>query len=308
MHRSTRPSRRARRPRDFALWKATNLGATPPRGKARGDAADPAGTSNARHVEAIPGRRVRHSRRRNRPALPTPRERAGPVPRAGWAFARLWVHNAWVTTKGEKTSVARQRPVHWGSPRSTRRSPCWALSTVHHRSAIEWGPDTFPAAHAAWEKFSTFVARAIEAVGEADADEITGTGRPPEAFVAAMDDDLNVAGALAVLHETSPKQRRAGCRDTDGIASRSWFAPCWTCWAWTRPRSSGAARRASTRARPRRASTGVGRAGPAVLEERAQARAAMTGAGPTSCATSPPRAFPSPMGAMAQPERRLIRG
>ena len=48
----------------------------------------------------------------------------------------------------------------------------WALSTVHHRSAIEWGAETLPAAHAAWEKFSTFVARAIEAAGEAPVSEI----------------------------------------------------------------------------------------------------------------------------------------
>ena len=78
----------------------------------------------------------------------------------------------------------------------------WALSTVHHRSAIEWGAETLPAAHAAWEKFSTFVARAIEAAGEAPASEIAlAPADLPEAFVSAMDDDLNVAGALAVLHE-----------------------------------------------------------------------------------------------------------
>ena len=123
---------------------------------------------------------------------------------AGWAFARLWVHNAWVTTKGEKMSKSLGNVLSIGA--LTEEHPAvavrWALSTVHHRSAIEWGPDTVPAAHAAWEKFSSFVARAIEAVGEAGADEIAlGPGDLPEAFVAAMDDDLNVAGALAVLHE-----------------------------------------------------------------------------------------------------------
>ena len=140
---------------------------------------------------------------------------------AGWAFARLWVHNAWVTTKGEKMSKSLGNVLSIGA--LTEEHPAvavrWALSTVHHRSAIEWGPDTLPAAHAAWEKFSTFVARAIEAVGEAGADEITlGPGDLPEAFVAAMDDDLNVAGALAVLHEHLKAGNAAlAAGDTDGI-------------------------------------------------------------------------------------------
>jgi len=123
---------------------------------------------------------------------------------AGWEFARLWVHNAWVTTKGEKMSKSLGNVLSIGA--LTEEYPAvavrWALSTVHHRSAIEWGAETLPAAHAAWEKFSTFVARAIEAAGEAPASEIAlSPADLPEAFVAAMDDDLNVAGALAVLHE-----------------------------------------------------------------------------------------------------------
>ena len=140
---------------------------------------------------------------------------------AGWAFARLWVHNAWVTTKGEKMSKSLGNVLSIGA--LTEEHPAvavrWALSTVHHRSAIEWGPDTLPAAHAAWEKFSSFVARAIEAVGEADADEIAlGPGDLPEAFVAAMDDDLNVAGALAVLHEHLKVGNAAlAAGDADGI-------------------------------------------------------------------------------------------
>ena len=123
---------------------------------------------------------------------------------AGWPFARLWVHNAWVTTKGEKMSKSLGNVLSIGALTEEYAAVAvrWALSTVHHRSAIEWGPETLPAAHAAWEKFSTFVARAIETAGEAPASEITlAPADLPEAFVAAMDDDLNVAGALAVLHE-----------------------------------------------------------------------------------------------------------
>ncbi|WP_022868642.1 cysteine--tRNA ligase [Schaalia vaccimaxillae] len=123
---------------------------------------------------------------------------------AGWGFARLWVHNAWVTTKGEKMSKSLGNVLSIGA--LTQDFPAvavrWALSTVHHRSAIEWAPETLPAANAAWTKFSSFVERSIVVAGEASAEEIAlPASELPEGFVAAMNDDLNVAGALAVIHE-----------------------------------------------------------------------------------------------------------
>ena len=123
---------------------------------------------------------------------------------AGWAFARMWVHNAWVTTKGEKMSKSLGNVLSLEA--LTRDHPAvavrWALSTVHHRSAIEWGPETLDNAASAWARFSGFVSRAIEAVGEAGAEEVAiPADGLPAAFRETMDDDLNVAGALAVAHE-----------------------------------------------------------------------------------------------------------
>ncbi|CRH65475.1 cysteinyl-tRNA synthetase [Chlamydia trachomatis] len=123
---------------------------------------------------------------------------------AGWGFARLWVHNAWVTMKGEKMSKSLGNVLSIDA--LTAEYPAaavrWALSTVHHRSAIEWGPETVPVAAAAWAKFSAFVERAIAIAGEVPASEIAlPASELPEGFVTAMDDDLNVAGALAVIHE-----------------------------------------------------------------------------------------------------------
>ena len=123
---------------------------------------------------------------------------------AGWGFARLWVHNAWVTTKGEKMSKSLGNVLSIGA--LTKDFPAvavrWALSTVHHRSAIEWGEETLPAAAAAWSKFSGFVERSIDLAGEACAEEILlPASELPEGFATAMNDDLNVAGALAVIHE-----------------------------------------------------------------------------------------------------------
>ena len=138
---------------------------------------------------------------------------------AGWNFARLWVHNAWVTTKGEKMSKSLGNVLSIDT--LTQEYPAaavrWALSTVHYRSAIEWGADTLPDAHAAWEKFSNFVWRSIDAVGEVPAEELALTpDQLPDAFGAAMDDDLNVAGALAVLHEHLKKGNTALAAGDEG--------------------------------------------------------------------------------------------
>ncbi|WP_175956356.1 cysteine--tRNA ligase [Schaalia sp. Marseille-Q2122] len=124
---------------------------------------------------------------------------------AGWGFARLWVHNAWVTTKGEKMSKSLGNVLSVDA--LTAEAPAaavrWALSTVHHRSSIEWGPETLPAAAAAWAKVRAFVERTIDVAGEVPIGEVQALtpAELPEAFSAAMDDDLNVAGALAVIYE-----------------------------------------------------------------------------------------------------------
>ena len=76
----------------------------PPPGPAPG-----AGSSGVAHRvlgdgRQVPRPRLRHPRRRRRPAVPAPRERAGPVAGGGAPFASYWLHNAWITTSGEKMS------------------------------------------------------------------------------------------------------------------------------------------------------------------------------------------------------------
>lgn len=124
---------------------------------------------------------------------------------AGWGFARLWLHNAWVTTKGEKMSKSLGNVLSIDT--LTQQAPAaavrWALSTVQYSSAIEWGDDTLLAAAQAWEKARSFVERTLPLVGEVPAEEILALTPAdlPEAFTKAMDNDLNVAGALAVIWE-----------------------------------------------------------------------------------------------------------
>ena len=124
---------------------------------------------------------------------------------AGWGFARLWLHNAWVTTKGEKMSKSLGNVLSIDT--LTQQAPAaavrWALSTVQYSSAIEWGEDTLPAAAAAWEKAQSFVERMVALAGEVSVEEVLSLTpeQLPEAFTFAMDNDLNVAGALAAVWE-----------------------------------------------------------------------------------------------------------
>jgi len=124
---------------------------------------------------------------------------------AGDGFAQYWLHNAWVTTAGEKMSkslgnsllvsevVKRVRPIELR----------YYLVSAHYRSMIEFSFESLEEAAVGFRRIEGFLQRAREEGGF----ELTvNEGSRPEAFETALDDDLNVSAALAVLHE----QVRAG--------------------------------------------------------------------------------------------------
>ncbi len=120
---------------------------------------------------------------------------------AGDTFARYWLHNAWVTTAGEKMSkslgnsllvtevVKRVRPVELR----------FYLGSAHYRSHIEFSEGALADAAAAYRRIEGFVHLCVERVGDPGPPEDVLL---PPAFTSAMDDDLGVPAALAVLHET----------------------------------------------------------------------------------------------------------
>lgn len=127
---------------------------------------------------------------------------------AGYGFANMWVHNAWVTTKGEKMSKSLGNSLVVAEILTKVPAPVlrFALCTVHHRSTIEWSEELLESAAAAWERITGFAERATEFLARARASAPSDVAdlpvdQLPEEFVAAMDDDLNVAGALAVIWE-----------------------------------------------------------------------------------------------------------
>ncbi len=134
---------------------------------------------------------------------------------AGYSFARHWMHSAWVTQGGEKMSKSLGNSLLVREVLGHTRPVVlrYALGSVHYGSMLEWSDSTPAEAAATWERLAGFVARAADRLGGDAADPAkgdvgtgvgTGTGAGaavPAAFAAAMDDDLNVAAALAVVHE-----------------------------------------------------------------------------------------------------------
>jgi len=106
---------------------------------------------------------------------------------AGDGFARYWLHNAWVTTGGEKMSkslgntlaipavLTRVRPVELR----------YYLIGPHYRSAIEYSEGALTEAAAAFRRVESFVHRVGERCGPPELGRVLCAD-----FVAAMDDDL----------------------------------------------------------------------------------------------------------------------
>jgi cysteinyl-tRNA synthetase len=122
---------------------------------------------------------------------------------AGQPFARFWLHNGWVTQGGAKMSKSLGNGLLVDVVLQQARAAVvrYALTSVQYRSMLEWSEDTLREAEATWDRLAGFVTRAAEQAGTAS-DEEVATAELPADFVAAMDDDLNVPAALAVVHET----------------------------------------------------------------------------------------------------------
>jgi len=134
----------------------------------------------------------------------------------GEPFARYWLHNAFLEVKGEKMAKSVGNVV---SPRALLRRYRgvvlrYALLGAHYRSPLEFSNEALDDAAASYERLATFAvnaARALPPSGEdpapppppapAVALAVVGEGGWRERFVAALDDDLNVPAALAVLFE-----------------------------------------------------------------------------------------------------------
>ncbi len=216
---------RKRDPRDFALWKATKPGepetaswATPwgrgrpgwhlecsaMAGKYLGDAFDIHGG----------GLDLRFPHHENELAQSCA---------AGERFAQYWMHNGWVTLGGEKMSkslgntalvdevVTRVRPVELR----------YYLVAPHYRSMIEFTDAALDEAAAGYRRIESFVRRAAERVGAVgrDSNGSAVEATLPDAFRAALDDDLGTPAAIAVVHDAVRDGNTALADDDDATTA-----------------------------------------------------------------------------------------
>ena len=119
---------------------------------------------------------------------------------AGDDFANFWMHNGMVTYEGEKMSksigntISPAQMLEMARPLVVR----YYLGSAHYRSILDYRPSSLQEAATAIERVEAFLA--------ATQDVLKPGREVPQAFAEAMDDDVNIPRALAVLHE----QTRAG--------------------------------------------------------------------------------------------------
>jgi cysteinyl-tRNA synthetase len=120
---------------------------------------------------------------------------------AGDAFARYWVHNGLVTVDGQKMSKSIGNVVLAEDVLATRPPFVvrYALAAAHYRSSLDLSERSFDEADAALSRIAGFQERAARTLGTSS--WLTVADLPP-AFAEAMDDDLGVPQALAVVHDT----------------------------------------------------------------------------------------------------------
>lgn len=152
---------------------------------------------------------------------------------AGDGFARYWVHNGLVTVDGQKMSKSLGN-FTLAADVLARHDPLvvrYALAAAHYRSSLDLSDSSWTEAEAALGRIRNFLERARIAADRnaarrsadaaSSADEVQYIPLIPEAFARAMDDDLGVPQALAVLHDRVRRGNQALDDGNDATAERA---------------------------------------------------------------------------------------
>ena len=216
------PSARKRDPRDFALWKGWKKDSEP------ASAAWPSPFGPGRpgwHIEcsAMAGKYLgpafdihgggvdlRFPHHENEQA----QSRA-----AGHPFASYWMHNAWITTAGEKMSKSLGNSLQ--VPKVLERvrgiELRFYMLSAHYRSHVEFSFEALEEAAVGFRRVESFLAKAPGPSGDHPA-------ALPDAFTAALDDDLGTPAAIAVLFDTVREGNRADDPTAHAAAVRGMLA------------------------------------------------------------------------------------
>lgn len=127
---------------------------------------------------------------------------------AGHPFSTYWMHNAWITTAGEKMSkslgnsllvpavLERVRPIELR----------FYMVAAHYRSHVEFSFEALDEAAQGFRRIENFLERAGDPPAS---DELRTT------FVTAMDDDLGTPAAVAVIYDAVREGNKLLAEDAD---------------------------------------------------------------------------------------------
>lgn len=117
---------------------------------------------------------------------------------AGFGFANIWMHNAWVTTSGEKMSKSLGNSLQVNEILKKVRGIelRWYLGSAHYRSMLEFSFEALAESATAFRRIEAFLSRAESILGK-EAELLIA-----DEFAKAMNDDLAVPQALAFIAES----------------------------------------------------------------------------------------------------------
>ena len=108
-------------------------------------------------------------------------------------YARYWMHNGFLTLDAEKMSkslgnVLLLHDLVQAIPGEVVR---WALLSAHYRQPLDWTQALLDQSRKSLDRLYGALSRAADVAAAGD--------QPPTEFIAAIEDDLNTPGAMAVL-------------------------------------------------------------------------------------------------------------
>ena len=125
---------------------------------------------------------------------------------AGHEFANFWLHNGLVNVAGQKMSKSRGNSILVSDVLTDSNALAlrYYLGSAQYRSVLDYNEGVLEEAEAAIERVRAFLERAERKLSGTKLLQDKKSAKPafPEKFSQAMNDDLNIPAALAVLHET----------------------------------------------------------------------------------------------------------
>jgi cysteinyl-tRNA synthetase len=116
---------------------------------------------------------------------------------AGFGFASYWMHNAWITTAGEKMSksLGNSLTIPAVLERTRAIDLRFYMVAAHYRSHVEFSFEALDEAAAGFARIEHFLTRARDLLGEVEPGALCAD------FETAMDDDLGTPAAVAAVYD-----------------------------------------------------------------------------------------------------------